>query len=379
MIVSSDGYIITNNHVVDGADDISVTIGNSTHDYPAKKIGTDPGTDVAVIKIDAKDLPAVTFSDSDKLRPGDIVIAVGNPFGLTQSATMGVVSAVGRGNMGIIDYENFIQTDASINMGNSGGALVDYQGRLVGINTAIFSRSGGNQGIGFAVPANLARTVMESILKNGKVQRGFLGVGLQALNDDLVKAFKVPNDSGALISEVQPDSPAAKAGIQNGDVIVAVDDKKVENPRELQLTIAGLAPGSKVDLKVFREGQPRTVAVNLSERPGKGLLAPPSPEATEEVPDVLDGVTVADVDADIRKELNLPENTKGVVITQIDPDSPSAIAGLQKGDVVLEINRQPVANAKQAVDMSEKVKKEKSVLLRVQSKGATRFVTVEKK
>ena len=230
VIVSPDGYIITNNHVVDGADDITVTIGNSTHEYTAKKIGVDPGTDVAVIKIDAKDLPAVTFSDSDKLRPGDIVIAVGNPFGLTQSATMGVVSAVGRGNMGIIDYENFIQTDASINMGNSGGALVDYQGRLVGINTAIFSRSGGNQGIGFAVPSNLARTVMESLLKTGKVQRGFLGVGLQPLSDDLVKAFSLPSDNGALISEVQPGSPAEKAGVKTGDVIVSVDKKKVESP-----------------------------------------------------------------------------------------------------------------------------------------------------
>ncbi len=380
VIVSPDGYILTNNHVVDGADDISVTIGNSTHEYTATKIGTDPGTDVAVIKIEAKDLPAVTFSDSDKLRSGDIVIAVGNPFGLTQSATMGVVSAIGRGNMGIIDYENFIQTDASINMGNSGGALVDYEGRLVGINTAIFSRTGGNQGIGFAVPSNLAKMVMESLLKNGKVQRGFLGVGLQPLSDDLVEQFKLPSDSGALISEVQPDSPAAKAGVKTGDVVVAVNDKKVENPRELQLSIGSIAPGSKVDLKLLRDGQTRTVAVNLAERPSKGLTAAAAPEPTEDVPDVLDGVEVGDIDADKRKEMNLPESTKGVVITKIDPDSPSATAGLQKGDIVLEINREPVTSAKQAVDLSEKVKRDKKVLLRVQTaRGATRWIVIERK
>ncbi len=378
VIVSPDGYILTNNHVVEGADDIDVTIGEAQHIYKATKIGVDPSTDIAVIKIEGKDLPAVTIADSDKLRSGDIVIAVGNPFGLTQSATMGVVSAVGRGGMGIIDYENFIQTDASINMGNSGGALVDFQGRLVGINTAIFSRSGGNQGIGFAVPSNLARNVMESLLKTGKVQRGFLGVGLQPLTDDLVKAFNLKNDEGVLIAEVQPKSPAEKAGVQTGDVVVAVDKKPVKSSRELQLLIGAMAPGAKVELKLFREGQEKTVNIDLAERPNKGLVAENSKEESSD-PDVLDGVTVADIDADNRKELNLPENAKGVVITQVDPDSPSAAAGLQKGDVVLEINREKITNSKQAVDMSEKLKKEKKVLLRVQSRNATRYVVIERK
>ena len=273
VIVSSDGYILTNNHVVEGADDISVTIGDSPHEYKAKKSAPIPGSDVAVIKIDGKDLPAITFADSDQLRPGDIVIAVGNPFGLTRSATMGVVSAIGRGGMGIVDYENFIQTDASINMGNSGGALVDYDGRLVGINTAIFSRTGGNQGIGFAVPANLARNVMESILKTGHVQRGFLGVGLQPLNEDLVKAFKLKSDDGALISEVQPKSPAEKAGVQTGDVVTAVNGKDMKSPRELQLLVGSMSPKAKVDVKLLREGQEKTVTVDLGERPGKGLAA----------------------------------------------------------------------------------------------------------
>jgi serine protease Do len=262
-------------------------------------------------------------------------------------------------------------------MGNSGGALVDYEGRLVGINTAIFSRSGGNQGIGFAVPANLARNVMESIIKTGHVQRGFLGVGLQPLTDDLVKAFKLKNDEGALISEVQSKSPAEKAGVKEGDVVTAVDGKTIKSPRELQLLIGGMTPKSKVDLKILREGKELNITVDLAERPAKGIAAEVEPNETE--PDVLDGVTVADLDADTRKEMKIPEGVKGVVISQIDADSPSATAGLQRGDVVLEINREPVTTAKQAVDLSEKLKKEKKVLLRVFSRGATRYVVVERK
>ncbi|HEV7404784.1 MAG TPA: DegQ family serine endoprotease [Chthoniobacteraceae bacterium] len=381
VIVSPDGYILTNNHVVEGADEIEVTIGLAQHVYKAKKIGTDPSTDIAVIKIEGatgKEFPAVTIADSDKMRAGDIVIAVGNPFGLTQSATMGVVSATGRGGMGIIDYENFIQTDASINMGNSGGALVDFQGRLVGINTAIFSRSGGNQGIGFAVPSNLARSVMESLLKTGKVQRGFLGVGLQPLTDDLVKAFNLKSDEGVLISEVQPKSPAEKAGVQTGDVVVEIDNKPVKSTRELQLTIGAMAPGAKVELKVLREGKEKKVTIDLGERPNKNIAANDKPASSAD-PDVLDGVTVADIEPETRKEYNIPESVKGVVITAIDPDSLSAAAGLQKGDVVLEIDRERITSAKQAVEASEKLKKKDKVLLRVQSKNATRYVVVEKK
>ena len=376
VIVSTDGHLLTNNHVVEGADDIIVTIGNNKREYKAKKIGTDPGTDLAVLKIDATDLPAITFGDSDKIRPGDIAIAVGNPFGLTQSVSMGVISAIGRGGMGIVDYENFIQTDASINPGNSGGALVDIEGRLVGVNTAIFSRSGGNQGIGFAVPANLAHMVMESIIKHGRVVRGYLGTGIQPLTEDLAQEFKLQDQSGALVSGVEPKSPAAKAGVQVGDVITAVNGRKVEGPRELRLMIGGIAPGTKVDLTLARNGQPQNVSAELAELPqDKRQLAQNEPaESTD--PDVLDGVTVADIDAELSKELELPEGTRGVVITNVDPDSPSAAAGLRRGDVVHEINREPVTSAKQAVEMSEKLKKEKRVLLRVSSKGASRYVVV---
>ena len=270
VIVSPEGHILTNNHVIEGADEIIVTLGNEKHEYKARKIGADPSTDIAVLKIEpTAKLHEITFADSDKLRVGDLAIAVGNPFGLTQSVTMGIVSALGRStDAHITDYENFIQTDASINPGNSGGALVDTEGRLIGINTAIFSKSGGNQGIGFAVPSNLARSVMESLIKNGKVSRGFLGIALQPLSDDLAKAFKLEGDTGALVAEVTPKSPAEKAGIKSGDVVVAVNGKKVEGPRELQLMVAAISPGTKVDVKLVRDGAEKMVNVELAERPG---------------------------------------------------------------------------------------------------------------
>ncbi len=379
VIVSADGLILTNNHVIEGADEIIVTIGNEKHEYIAKKIGTDPSTDIAILKIEATTkLQGITFADSDKIHVGDLAIAVGNPFGLTQSVTMGIVSAIGRGGTGISEYENFIQTDASINPGNSGGALVDIEGRLIGINTAIFSRSGGNQGIGFAVPANLAHTVMDSLIKNGKVSRGFLGIALQPLSEELAKAFKIEDNAGALVAEVTSKSPAEKAGVQSGDVVVQVDGKKVEGPRELQLMVASIAPGTKVDVKLVREGKEKIFNIELAERPGAKVAAAGKPSAPED-PDVLDGVTVGDIDADAHKKFGIPDSAKGVVITEIDQDSASAEAGLKVGDVIHEINREPITSSKQAVDLSEKMKKEKKVLLRVSTKGTSRFVVVERK
>ena len=384
VVVAPDGYILTNNHVVDGADEIIVTIGKDKHEYKATKIGNDPATDVAVLKIEATNLPSITFTDSDKVRVGDVVIAVGNPFGLTQTVTMGIVSALGRKgiergqNPGDARYENFIQTDASINPGNSGGALVDAEGRLVGINTAIFSMIGGNQGIGFAVPGNLARSIMESLIKTGRVSRGFLGIKLQDLNEDLAKQFKMEGTNGALVSQVYDKTPAEKAGLQSGDVVVEVGGKKIEGPTELQMTIAGMAPGSKAELKVIRDGKSKNFTVELGELPtGKGLAAGEPAKAAD--PDVLDGVTVADIDAEARKKFDLPDGLKGVVIAEIDPESPSAEAGLKVGDVILEANREPITTSKQAVELSEKLKKEKKVLLRVSTKGASRYVVVERK
>lgn len=378
VIVAEDGYILTNNHVIDGADEIIVTLGNEKHEYKAKKIGNDPATDIAILKIEATNLPAITFTDSDKTHVGDLCIAVGNPFGLTQSVTLGIVSALGRGGRGISDYENFIQTDASINPGNSGGALVDVEGRLIGINTAIFSMSGGNQGIGFAVPANLARSVMESLLKTGKVSRGFLGVALQPLSEELASQFKIKGTNGALISEVTELSPAQKAGLKSGDVVVEVAGKKVEGPRELQLLVASLTPGAKVDVKAIRDGKDQNFTVELTERPSARGVAQQEPAKSPD-PDVLDGVTVADLDPEVRKRFAIPEESKGVVISEISPDSPSAEAGLKVGDVVHEANREPITSSKQAVELSEKLKKDKKVLLRVSTKGLSRYVVVERK
>src|SRR3954447_8022314 len=228
VIVSPDGYILTANHVVSGADEIMIGLGNDMRRFKAKKIGTDPGTDVALLKIDENNLPSVNFADSDKARAGDVVLAIGNPFGLRQTVTMGIISAVGRGGMGIVDYENFIQTDAAINMGNSGGALVDAQGRLLGINTAIFTRSGGNQGIGFAIPANLARDVMQSLREKGRVVRGYMGASVQTLTPELAEAMKLKGQpTGALVGEVAPKTPSEKAGMKTGDVITAVNGRKI--------------------------------------------------------------------------------------------------------------------------------------------------------
>src|SRR5881409_4105848 len=268
VIVSADGYILTANHVVSGAEEIMVGLGIDLRKYKARKIGTDPGTDVALLKIDEKNLPAITFADSDKARAGDIVLAIGNPFGLRQTVTMGIISAVGRGGMGIVDYENFIQTDAAINMGNSGGALVDTEGRLLGINTAIFSRGGGNQGVGFAIPSNLARDVMQSLREKGRVIRGYIGTSVQTLTPELAEAFKLKGGvSGALVGEVSPKSPAEKAGIKTGDVITSVNEKKINDARELRLMVGSMAPDTRVKIEVNREGQKKTFDVDLAEMP----------------------------------------------------------------------------------------------------------------
>ena len=378
VIVSPDGYILTNNHVLEGADKIEVTVGKNGKPYIARKVGGDVRTDIAVLKIEAKGLTPITFSDSDHLRSGDIVIAVGNPFGLTRSATMGVVSAIGRHTQmsQLADLGNFIQTDAAINMGNSGGALVDYLGRLVGINTAIFSRTGGNQGIGFSVPSNMARSVMENLIKHGRVLRGFLGVGLQDLDEALQKEFNTEPGIGALITEVQPGTPAQKAGLREYDVVLSVNGKKVESVQDLRLTVASMQPGAKVTLQISRERKPLEVTVLLAEKPERKEVAQAAPEPD---PDVLDGVTVADLDDAARQEFKVPATVKGALVTAVEPDSIAASVGIRPGDVIQEVKRRPISSADEAVKLSEDLKKEKQVLLRVYSRGGSRLVVLESK
>lgn len=378
VIVSAEGHILTANHVIEGADEIMISLGGEGgKEYRAEKIGGDPGTDIAVLKIQAEGLQPMTLANSDLVKAGDVVLAIGNPFGLRQTVTMGIVSAVGRGGMGIVDYENFIQTDAAINVGNSGGALIDSMGRLVGINSAIFSRSGGNQGIGFAVPSNLARSVMEKIFETGRVTRGYLGIVIQPVSSELAEAFKLKETKGALISEVSAGGPADKAGFKSGDVIIAVNDQAINDPRQLRLLIGGMTPGTQVRLKYIRNGQEATVEAKLGELPSEeGKIAGGS-ESGE--PDILDGITVGDLTPELRSELKVPAGTDGAVITQIDPASPGYEAGLRRGQVIQELNREPVKNAQEAVALSERLKAEKKVLVRVVSDGGSRYVVVQRK
>jgi serine protease Do len=383
VIVSPDGYILTANHVVSGAEEIMVGLGTELRKYKAKKIGTDPGTDVALLKIEEKNLPAITFADSDKARAGDIVLAVGNPFGLRQTVTMGIISAIGRGGVGIVDYENFIQTDAAINMGNSGGALVNIKGQLLGINTAIFSRSGGNQGIGFAVPANLAREVMQSLREKGRVVRGYIGASVQPLTPELADAMKLKGEpTGALVGEIVPNSPSQKAGIKTGDVITAVNGKKVSDARELRLMIGTMAPGTKVQIEVNREGQTKMFNVELAEMPAgaeQGPEASPEESPQTDKMTVFGGVAVADITDDIRSALNLPREVQGAVIAEIDADSPAAKAGLREGDVIQEVNKQVVKNAKDLVAANKRLKPNEKILIRVYSQGRSGYVALEPK
>ena len=267
IIVSQDGYILTNNHVVEGADEVKVALPDEKTVYDATVVGTDPQTDIAVVKVAAENLPSITFADSGKIEVGDVTLAIGDPFGVGQTVTMGIVSAKDRGGIGITNYEDFIQTDASINPGNSGGALVDAEGRLVGINTAILSRTGGNQGIGFAVPVNLARYVMERIVVDGKVTRGYLGVKIQPITSDIAKQSKLSQPVGALIAEVTPGSPGEQAGLKPGDIVTELDGKSVTDSRQLQLMIAEKPPGSRVSMKIVRDGKEQTLTVQLGELP----------------------------------------------------------------------------------------------------------------
>jgi serine protease Do len=361
--------------VVEGADEVKVSLSKGNKEWTAKVVGRDPRTDVAVLKIDEQNLPFVTFADSDKIEVGDVALAIGNPFGVGQTVTMGIVSAIGRGGMGIEDYEDFIQTDAAINPGNSGGALVDTEGRLIGINTAILSRTGGNQGVGFAVPVNLARSVMEQLISHGKVERGLLGVFLQTLTPELAKEFHAPDTGGALVSEVMPGSAAEKAGLQQGDVIVALDGKPVSDSRNLKLAIGRLGPGKKVNLKVLRDGKEKNFAVTLKEDAGQERASANEPNA-ENSDEILQGVGVTDLTPDVRQQLRIPESVKGAVITEVDPNSAAADKDIKPGDVIQEINRKPIRNAEDAIKATRNVKDKKALVL-LWSQGHSRFVTVD--
>ncbi|HWW02157.1 MAG TPA: DegQ family serine endoprotease [Candidatus Acidoferrum sp.] len=374
VVVTKDGYILTNNHVVDGADEVKVALQDG-REFTARVIGRDPKSDVAVIKIDAKDLPAVPMADSDKVEVGDVVLAVGNPFGIGQTVTTGIVSATGRASTLGLDYEDFIQTDAAINPGNSGGALVDAEGRLIGINTAILSRSGGNQGIGFAIPTNLARDVMENLVKDGHVTRGYLGVMIRDVTPVLGKAFGLKDAKGALVDDVTPKSPAEKAGLKSGDIILNFNGKQVTDSSHLKLEVARAKPGETVPVKILRDGTTKTLEVAVKELPGTEQIAK-NDNGKSADSGTLNGVGVADLDNGARQQFQVPNHVNGVVVTDVDPNSASAEAGLQPGDVIQEINRKPVKSAEEAVNLTENVK-DKTTLLRVWRDGNSHWVVVD--
>jgi serine protease Do len=369
VIVSPDGYILTNNHVVDGATDVRVTLADR-REYKARVIGTDPKTDIALIKVDASNLPVITIGDSSKLEVGDAVLAIGNPYGVGQTVTMGIVSATRRTGLGIEDYEDFIQTDASINPGNSGGALVNDRGELVGINTAILAPgSGGNQGIGFAVPVNLARNVMDEIVTHGHVTRSYLGVTVQNVTPSIAKVMGLNGLTGALVSSVAPNSPAAKAGLQTGDVILAMNDVPIAESNELRMSVSIMKPDQTVRLKINRNGKELQVPVVLSEMPGERTERA-SVDKGDSDNNALQGVSVQNLDADTAAQLHLPENTRGVVVTNVDPASQAAAEGLQRGDVIQEANRQPVANTQ---DLQRAVRKSNGAPLLLVNRGGNRL------
>jgi len=374
VIVTKDGYILTNNHVVDGAKDLKVSLTDGRI-FTAKVIGRDAKTDIAVIKIPADNLPVVAMADSEKVQVGDVVLAVGNPFGVGQTVTSGIVSATDRGNMGIEDYENFIQTDAAINPGNSGGALVDINGRLIGINTAIMSRSGGSQGVGFAIPSDLARTEMESLIKDGQVTRGYLGVMIQNVTPDLAHEFKLKDAQGALVGDVVPDGPAAKAGFTAGDVVLSFNGHSVTDSRHLRLEVAQTKPGTVVPVEILRDGEHQKLEVTVKPMPGSEEVASAS-SANDQDTGTLNGVGVGDLDQSAREQFHVPASVKGAVVTQVDQTSPAAEAGLKPGDVIQEINRHPVKNADDAVQLTAKTTS-KQTLVRVWENGGSRYVVVD--
>jgi serine protease Do len=376
VIISTDGYILTNNHVVENSKTIQVTL-NDGRKLSAKVIGTDPQTDVALLKIDASNLEPITLADSDSAQVGDVVLAIGDPFGIGTTVTEGIISAKNRTRVTSGDAdEDFIQTDAAINPGNSGGALVDIEGRLIGINTSILSRSGGNQGIGFAVPANLCRWVADSLITKGKVERGYLGVHIQTLTPELAKAFKVNRAQGAVVIDVTPNSAAEQAGFKSGDVVVEFNNRPIDSADQLKLQVAETPPGSAIPVQVDRSGQVMNLNVTLKELTADGL-AKNEPSVKRGDHDALTGVEVASLDRDARDELRIPNTVRGTLITQVEPSSAAYEAGLRENDVILEINRQPIQSTEDFTKATTGKGGGGETLVKIWSQNGTHYVAVQ--
>ena len=378
VIVSADGHILTNHHVVDGAENIKVDLIDR-RTFDAKVVGSDPPSDLAVLKINASGLPVLPLGDSERVRVGDVVLAIGNPLGLSQTVTAGIISAKGR-STGLSDgsFEDFLQTDAPINQGNSGGALVNTNGELVGINSQILSPTGGNIGIGFAIPSNMARNVMDQLVKSGKVRRGQLGVGIQEVTSDLAASLNLKDVRGVIVNLVSPGSAAEKAGIRRGDVIVAFNGTPVTDSNSLRNKVAGTQPGTQVNLTILREGREQQVSATLGELVAKtdrgDEQSGQGGDSTNSDTGKL-GIGVEPLTPEIASQLELPSGTQGLVVRDVDPAGPAAEAGIRRGDVIEQVNNQPVRSA---ADLRAALQRSGSrpVLLLVNRRGTTLFVTI---
>lgn len=377
VIVSDDGYIITNNHVIEKADEIKISLYDK-QDYKAKVIGSDPKTDIAILKIPAKNLPTIKWGDSEELEVGEFVLAFGNQFGFSHTVTMGIVSATGRANVGVAEYEDFIQTDAAINPGNSGGPLVNIKGELIGINTAIFSRTGGYEGIGFAVPSNMARRVMEQLIKEGKITRGWLGVSIQEVTPELAKQFGVENSKGALVTDIFRGSPAERAGLKRGDVIVEFNGRAIKDVETLRNMTAQSELGSTVKLKVMRDRKPIFIDAIIAELPKESVEAIPEKmkEGMREE-NALAGFSVIELTPEIAKQIGLHNEEKGAVVVRVEPDSSAEEAGLKKGDVIQEINKKGIRSLSEFNSIASRIKKGDTMLLFVNRGGQKFYITLK--
>ncbi len=374
VIVSSDGYIITNNHVIEQAEEIKVTLYDKTS-FKGKIVGSDPKTDVALIKISANDLPVAVWADSDKLQVGEFVLAIGNPFGLSHTVTMGIVSAVGRVSVGITDYEDFIQTDAAINPGNSGGPLVNIKGEIIGINTAIFSKSGGYQGIGFSVPSNLVRSVMDQLIKHGKVTRGWLGVSIQRLTPELAQKFNLKDSRGALVGDVVKGSPAEKAGLIRGDIILEFNSRRVSDADNLRNIVAQSKAGTEVKIKILRKGKEYDLTATIAEFPRETGDEIPELSREDRQQEALAGLEVIELTKDIAQQLGLNRGEKGVVVVKVESGSPADEAGIKRGDVIQEIDNKKVSSLNEFNKAAADIRAGDAVLLFI-NRGGQRFYTV---
>ncbi|MCS7279214.1 MAG: DegQ family serine endoprotease [Thermodesulfobacteriaceae bacterium] len=374
FILSKDGYIVTNNHVIEGAQKITVKLVDGRF-FKAKVIGTDPFSDVALLKIEATNLPVLTLGNSDLLRIGEWVIAIGNPFGLTHTITVGVISAKGRSGIGISDIEDFIQTDAAINPGNSGGPLLNLRGEVIGMNTAIFTRSGGYMGIGFAIPINIVKTVVEQLKAKGKVERGWLGVVIQDLNPTLAEELGLKITEGVVITEVIPDSPAAKADLKEKDVIVAINKKSVKNASELRSHILLTKPGTEIILDIIRNGQKIEKKVTI-EAPKKEILT--SKTELEQLNNFLEelGFLVSDITPEMQKKYRLP-SAEGVIIVEVIPESPADYARLSPGIIIDEVNRKKIKNLREFYQALKPSLQNRKVLLGIKTRYGRQYITLK--